>query len=180
MEEFYRNWFRLQQNENPEYQFETDNRNESGNNDRDRNESGNNQDTNQDTVDGHENDAVDGHENDANDPSNIVYETPELQLIVEKGIHRRQKRFKIEDQMFYLKLVPKNQTEMPLLLNVLDFLYHGIVFILNEMKKHIQSGEEHTAAYLTLFQRPMLNGLNTGTNILKHLLFVLITIIPDS
>lgn len=154
MEEFYRNWLQLQRRQQEvEDEIEPQER----------------QHEVEDEVQRDEQERQHGVEDEVQpeettNPSNIIYETPELQLVVERGMHRRQKRFRMEDEMFYLKIVPKNYTETPLLMNLLDFLYAGIVYILNEMKKHFKP-EEHKIAYLTLFQKPMVNGLNTGLSL---------------
>ncbi|MBM3938030.1 MAG: hypothetical protein FJ333_05155 [Sphingomonadales bacterium] len=146
MEEFYRNWLALQGYVNPEY----------GNISNE--EDGNNSDDVGQVQEPH------SQENLPDNPAGVIYETQELQLIVERGIHKRQQRFNLQDQMFYLKIIPKGNNEMPLLMNILDFLHNGIVYILEEISKHFKP-DEHNMAYLTLIQRPMVSGLNTGTNL---------------
>jgi len=144
MEEFYQNWIRLQQlsrPNNPEYEIP------------DEISSGNEIQTNDET---------DNEQSHHHSPNDIVYETPELKMTVEKGVLRRQKVFKVLDQMFHFKIVPKHPTQKPLLMSILSFLHAAIIFILDEIKIHFQE-EDHNVAYLTLFQKPMVNGLNTGS-----------------
>lgn len=92
-------------------------------------------------------------------PSEITYQTPELKLIVEKAFHKRQKIFRLDDHLYYIKIIPTNPMNKPLLLDILDFLHAGFIHILDEIKSYYRS-EDKNIAYLTLFQQPMLNGLN--------------------
>lgn len=127
MEEFYRNWIQLQQNEAE-----------------------------------HENDDPNNEEQDINEaPTNIIYETQDLKLIVEQGVHKRQRVFRLQDHVFYIKIVPKVESQPPLLSDLLDFLHAGFVHILDEIKK-FYNVKDHQIAYMTLTQKPMVNGLNTG------------------
>ncbi|MBM3938137.1 MAG: hypothetical protein FJ333_05720 [Sphingomonadales bacterium] len=91
--------------------------------------------------------------------TDIVYETPELKLIVEKGVHRRQKIFRIQDHMFYIKILPKGQP--PMLSSILDFLHSGFIHMLDQIK-HFYKPNDHNTVYMTLTQAPMINGLSTG------------------
>jgi len=145
MEEFYRNWLALQGNVNPEYD---------------------NLSNEVDQVEQPQTpvDQVVQPQPPIDKAAGVIYENQELQLIVERGLHKRQQRFNLQDQMFYLKIVPKGNSEMPLLMNILDFLHHGIVYILEEISKHFKP-DEHNVGYLTLIQKPMVSGLNTGNNL---------------
>lgn len=142
MEEFYRRWFELQGNDNPEYQEYKQSESES-----DQNVQLDVQATN-DTA----------HVQAIND---IVYENSELKLYVQRGVHKRQKIFKILDQMFYFRIEPKH-SNMPKLSSILNFLHAGFLYILREIRKHFEPSDSNIA-YLTLYQKPMINGLNTGS-----------------
>jgi len=74
------------------------------------------------------------------EPTNIVYETPDLKLIVEKGFHKKQKKFKLQDAMYYLKVIPTQSNELPELTEILDFLYAGFIHILDEIKSFYEPG----------------------------------------
>lgn len=100
--------------------------------------------------------------------SDIFYENEQLKLIVEKGYHKRQKTFRYEDHMFYIKIVPKETNKrLPLLSDILDFLHAGFLHLLDSIKQFYNQADNNIA-YLTLFQEPMINGLNTGI-CTKHL-----------
>jgi len=151
MEEFYRKWFHLQENENPEYSelqsetatedpvpaaIESENESESGSENKDK-----------------------GQTDDQ--ATEIAYENSDLKLYVQRGVFKRQKIFKLSDQMYYFKLDIKSETS-PLLSSILDFLHAGFLFILRQLRKKIRP-DEHSVCYMTLYQHPMINGLNSGS-----------------
>ena len=95
-------------------------------------------------------------------PSDIVYETDALKLVVEKGSFKRQKNFRLQDHLFYFKIVSKKPNEsLPLLTDLYDFLHAALLHVLESIKTFYKP-EDHNVAYLTLHQEPMVNGLNTG------------------
>jgi hypothetical protein len=63
--------------------------------------------------------------------------------------------------MFYIKLRLKNEADSPLLIDILDALQQGFNYILNNLRR-FYNPNDHNIAYLTFFQEPMINGLNTG------------------
>lgn len=114
------------------------------------------------------NDNVDNEADDTQDdaivskPSDISFENKDFSLVVEKGFHKRQKNFRLQDHMFYFKIVPKNSNKhLPLLTDIFDFLHAGFLHILDSIKQFYKS-EEKNIAYLTLHQEPMVSALNTG------------------
>ena len=92
--------------------------------------------------------------------SNIIFEEGNLQLIIEKGNHIKQRKFWLEDHLFYLKIKNPNM-DTPFLRDILKFLEVGFDYIMTQVRKFYNS-EEHNVAFLTLYQQPMINGLNTG------------------
>jgi hypothetical protein len=60
-----------------------------------------------------------------------------------------------------------NTTEQPLLINILDILEKGFQFIINNLKTFYKSTDENVV-YLTIFQEPMLNGLNAEPFVLQN------------
>ena len=93
---------------------------------------------------------------------NIIFEDNNLQLIIEKGNHIKQRKFRLEDHLFYLKLKLKNPTlDAPYLRDILNFLEVGFDYIITQIRQFYQS-DDHNIAFLTLYQQPMINGLNTG------------------
>ena len=97
----------------------------------------------------------------ATKPTDLVFENDSLKLTVIKGTHRQESKFKLLDHMFYLTVVPKKSKKMPLLAEILNFLYIAFNFILNELKK-FYNPRDRNIAFITLTQASMLNGLNTG------------------
>ena len=94
--------------------------------------------------------------------SNIIFEDNNLQLIIEKGNHIKQKKFRLEDHLFYVRIqLKKPNSEVPFLQDILNFLEVGFDYIITQVQK-FYNNEEHNVAFLTLYQQPMINGLNTG------------------
>lgn len=147
MEDFYRKWIQLQGNnqQNPEYDSFQQSENEP--------EALPSQ--NQDSEDKEGNQKLEY-------PSDIIYETNDLKLVVEKTSLKRQKVFKLQDHLFKIKIVPKNLSEEPILMNILDFLHAGFIHILDKIKSFYKP-DDHNIAYLTLIQKPMVSALNTGS-----------------
>ena len=95
-------------------------------------------------------------------PTEIVYESDLLTLIVEKSSFKKQKNFRLQDHLFKFKVVQKETREKPpILSDLFDFLHSALVFVLESVKTFYRK-EDHNVAFLTLHQEPMINGLNTG------------------
>ena len=100
----------------------------------------------------------------ATKPSDLVFENDSLKLLVSRGTHRQQtkSKFRLTDHMFYLSIVPKTKTKkMPLLVEILNFLYVAFNFILNQLKKFYNPADRNIA-FITVTQNSMINGLNSG------------------
>lgn len=94
--------------------------------------------------------------------TDIVFENDSLILKIEKGFHKRQKNFRLQDHMFYFKIESKSPNDaFPLLGDILDFLHAGFLHLLDNIKT-FYNPEDKNIAYLCLYQEPMINGLNTG------------------
>ena len=97
-----------------------------------------------------------------NQQSDIVYETDELKLTVEKSRFKRQKNFRLQDHLFKFKVVHKKpHSTLPLLSDLFDFLHAGLIHVLESIKS-FYNANDHNIAFLTVHQEPMVNGLNTG------------------
>ena len=100
--------------------------------------------------------------NDLKDPTEIVFESDDWKLIVEKSSFKRQKIFKLQDHLFKFKIVQKKPNSSPTQMSDLfDFLHAALTHALESIKSFYNPGD-HNIAYLTLHQEPMVNGLNTG------------------
>jgi len=96
-------------------------------------------------------------------PSDISFENQDYKLIIKKGYHKRQKNFRLEDHMFYFQIIPKDSKKhYPLLSDILDFLHAGFLHLLDSIKQFYNEKDKNIA-YLTLYQQPMVSGLNTGS-----------------
>ena len=94
--------------------------------------------------------------------TDIIFETNELQMIIEKGAFQRQKRFRFQDHLFYVKIKLKNNNQpMPFLKDILDFIHDGLIYLMNTIKIFYNEKDQNIC-YLTLHQNPMVVGLNSG------------------
>lgn len=91
---------------------------------------------------------------------NFIYETNDLKAFIERGIHKQEKKFALHDHLFYIKVQPKNNT-YPLINDILDFIEIACNYILNEIKE-LYKVEDNNIAYMTIYQEPMVNGINSG------------------
>jgi hypothetical protein len=89
-----------------------------------------------------------------------VYENSNIEIFIRKSFHQRQKKFRIEDSMFHLKVKVKNNQTQPLLYDLLDVFERSFEFILKNLKSFFNP-EDINELYMTLFQNNMINGLNT-------------------
>lgn len=84
---------------------------------------------------------ADSPESDLVSPSDIVFENSDLKLIVQKGIHKRQKNFRLQDHMFYFKIEVKDKSSSrPLLIDILDFLHAAFVHVLESIATFYEKG----------------------------------------
>lgn len=90
-----------------------------------------------------------------------VFENKTLSIYVEKTIHRRLKRFKFLDNLFQIKIEVNKSSSAPLLKDLLEIFQEVFEFVVNHIKTFFNEND-HNVAYLTLYQEPMVNGLNTG------------------
>ena len=94
--------------------------------------------------------------------TDIVYENDKLKLIVEKGTFQRQKRFRLQDHLFYMKVQIKNEKDpIPFLKDLFEFLESALLHVMQNIKTFYNSRDENLA-FLTLYQQPMITGLNSG------------------
>jgi len=101
-----------------------------------------------------------------NHPNEIIYENASFQMIVEKSAFKKQRIFRLQDHLFKFKVIQKDTNAKPPFLNDLfDFFHSALLYILESIKSFYRK-EDHNIAYLTLHQEPMVNGLNTGYNLI--------------
>ena len=71
----------------------------------------------------------------ATNPSDLVFENDDLKLTIVSAAHRQERKFRLSDHMWHLKLVPKRTSKkMPLLSDILNFLLIAFNFMLNHLK----------------------------------------------
>jgi len=75
-----------------------------------------------------------------NSPEEIAFENSDFRLIVQKGSHKRQKNFRLQDHLFYFKVQQKGKGKLPLLINILDFLHSSFLHVLESVKSFYTKG----------------------------------------
>lgn len=93
--------------------------------------------------------------------SDIVFENGQFVLYLQKEAFLRQKRFNLQDHLFHIKIKLKNNNDFPFLKDILDFLEQGLLHIIKDIKKFYDK-KDANVCFLTLFQEPMVNALNSG------------------
>lgn len=111
-------------------------------------------------------DEDDNINNSSNKDPDFSFENSALKAYIEKGVHKREKKFAMHDHLYYIKVKPKNDT-FPLLVNIIDFLSEACNYILEELKDNYPL-KDNNIAYLTVYQSPMINGNFCGIFIPKH------------
>lgn len=99
--------------------------------------------------------------NEINKDELKIFENDTLSLFIYKARHQRQKRFQFQDALFHIRCELKDKNNPPLLRDLLNVFQESLTFMLNHLKTYFNLAE-HNFAYLTLFQEPLVNGLNTG------------------
>ena len=89
-----------------------------------------------------------------------VFENPQIEVYVKKSFHQRQKMFRLQDNLFHVKIKMKENAKTPLLFDLLDVFERVFEFILNHIRTFFDPNDINEV-YLTLFQSPMVNGLNS-------------------
>lgn len=93
-----------------------------------------------------------------------IFENDSLILYIEKATHQRQTRFKLQDSLFKIKAQTKQKSSQSMLLkDLLQIFETALQFIISNIKTFFKA-ENHHIAYLTMYQEPMVNGINTGIN----------------
>jgi len=90
-----------------------------------------------------------------------VFENEEIEVFVQKSLHKRLKTFKMQDSLFHVKVKVKNNRSPPLIKDLLMVLDKAFNFILANIRTFFKDDEENIV-YMTLIQSPMVNGLNSA------------------
>ena len=94
--------------------------------------------------------------------TDIIFENDDLKMVIEKGAFQRQKRFRFQDHLFFVKILLKNNDQtVPFLRDILEFIEVGLLHLMKTIKQFYKE-EDENICYLTLHQNPMVIGLNSG------------------
>jgi hypothetical protein len=99
--------------------------------------------------------------------SQLIFESDGLELFIEKGVSQRDTAFRLEDHLYFIKFRPKEDvSDFPLLIQILNLLFEGLNHIVTELLT-LYNPNERNLCYLTIYQEPMINGLNAEPFILQ-------------
>ena len=102
--------------------------------------------------------------------TDIIFENQYLKMVVEKGAFQRQKRFRFQDHLFFVKVILKdNDQPVPFLRDILEFIHEGLLHLMKTIKQFYNEKDENIC-YLTLHQNPMVVGLNSGALVINFLI----------
>ena len=74
-------------------------------------------------------------------PSDIAFENDNMKLIVQKSYFKRQKNFKLQDELFLFRVRQKDTSaKLPLMLDILDFLHAALLHVLDSIKTFYEKG----------------------------------------
>lgn len=91
-----------------------------------------------------------------------LFENNSLIVYVQKATHQRRTRFQLQDSLFKIKIRQKDSVKNHLLLkDLLEVFEVAFKFVLSNLRTYFDA-QNHHVAYLTLYQNPMVNGINTG------------------
>jgi hypothetical protein len=94
--------------------------------------------------------------------TDIVFQNDKMELCVEKAAFQKQKRFRLLDHHFHIKIKLKNLNDsLPFLKDILDFLQQGLLHVFKELKSFYNE-KDANLGFITLFQEPMIVALNSG------------------
>lgn len=95
----------------------------------------------------------------------LSYENEDLKLVIDQVAHKQEKRFRLQDHLFTMRILPK-ENKMPLLSDILTFLHSAFLFIILKIKKFYKP-EDRNIAFMTLHQSSLTNSLNTSNLIFR-------------
>ena len=95
-----------------------------------------------------------------------IFENDQIKIFIEKKLHQRHKRFRLQDFLYNVKIEVKENVKTPLLKDLLDTLEQALTFILDQIRSFFNA-EDHNLVYVDLFQSPMINALNSGGYLLS-------------
>ena len=90
----------------------------------------------------------------------VIFENEKLKIYVVKQEHKKQKKFRLEDHLFVIR-VKVLDGKMPLLIDIEDLLEKSFTFMINNLKNYYNP-EETNLVYLTICQNNFDKELRSG------------------
>ena len=112
---------------------------------------------------------ADGSEVQLFDKVTKIYENEDLEVFVVKTMFKRQKRFRVQDHNYCLKIkLKQNTNQTPLLNSLLDVLNYAFTYIINNLKLFYNL-DDTNLIYLTIYQNGMSKAINSGSYLLQSI-----------
>ena len=90
----------------------------------------------------------------------VIFQNDKLKIFVVKQEHKRQKKFRIEDHLFVIRVKVFNG-KMPLLRDIESLLEKSFQFMINNLKNYYKQ-DETNLVYLTICQQSFENEIRSG------------------
>ena len=82
--------------------------------------------------------------------TDIIFENKDLKMVVEKGAFQRQKRFRFQDHLFFVKIILKDNNEtVPFLRDILEFIHFGLLHLMKTIKQFYKEEDENICRILS-------------------------------
>ncbi len=91
-----------------------------------------------------------------------VYEDSQFIVRVKAVAHRKRTRYSLSDHLFDVKIIPKDAKTIPLVIDLEDAIAKGLILILEKLQKVYDSRLHQNQIYVTVIEKHILNGLNSG------------------
>ena len=90
-----------------------------------------------------------------------VYQSPSFSITVQQIEHTRRTRYSMDDHLYDIRIHPKQGQQMPFLLNIEPALQTALTYVL-ELLKQLYPAQNNHQLYVTILDRSLLKGINTG------------------
>jgi G:T-mismatch repair DNA endonuclease (very short patch repair protein) len=110
----------------------------------------------------------------------MVYTDENVSVSIRRAEHRQERLFRLEDQLYDINVEPREEGSRPPLLSLLDVILEAIEKVILKLQQQYDDTSRRQI-YLTITDKDLVNGLNTGNYDLRtdahvmanHLVFML-------
>ncbi len=91
-----------------------------------------------------------------------IYDDSIFKVHVVAVAARKRTRYSLSDHLFDVQIIPKDSTSPPRVLDLEDAIEKALVIILDNLKKVYDSKRNQNQVYITIVEKGILRGLNSG------------------